>query len=419
MTRKPSTANRRLMVFVFSAFVACGGQHSTSGDASTRGEAPGAQASDAQISDAQAPDARAPDAQPPDGPLPAWAKDKPLFEWFEIPNTQGGGGSAFQAYSGMALKATTSELIVAAAGGHGDSADNRVVSIRLDRDTPTWELRSPPSTEVQKNVAYYPDGKPSSRHTYGSTHYVPQVNRVMLLGALFTYGSGHTFDTVDGFDLETNTWDPAGTWPNGGTGSALDPATGNVWATGSRIRVWSPVTRTTTVTAEPGSNRFFASSCVWDPVRNQLVTIGFGDSWGTGNFPTLNAYIIDATGKNATPLSFNASPGYNQFLEDKPLSAAFDYDERNDQFVYFDGRHDGEHGPSNDGGRIYVIKPNAGTTWDVSILPLGPGTQNPPMSLDAGVFSRLRYVPRLRGFAYLCASSWERKENIYFIRTAP
>ena len=351
--------------------------------------------------------------------MPAWLVGKKRNEWFQIPNTAGAGGATVYAYSGMALKQSTSELIIALAGGHGDSADNRVVSIRLDQDQPTWVTRMPSSTQVMKDVAYYPDGKPSARHTYYTTHFVAQVDRLMVIGAQFVYGTPPSFPTVDGFDLTTNTWDPKGTWPAlvGGYGKTQNFATGDVWtASGLGISKWSAATRSQTVTRS-FNNTYLAMQNAWDPVRNQLLSIGFGDGWGYGNYPMLNAYTIPADGSTANPLTFNPSLGLTQFLADAPVSSAFEYDPDHDRFLYFDGRGDGQYGDAADGGRIFIITPNATSTWDVSILELGPGTQNPPRSSDTGIYSRFRYVPALKGFAYVFAPSWNVATDIYFIKT--
>lgn len=361
------------------------------------------------------------DAGGPFTNTPAWLAGKKLNEWFQIPGTSGAGGTAVYAYSGMALKASTSEIIVALAGGHGDSSDNRVSSIRLDQDTPTWVQRMKPSTQVVKDVAYYPDGKPSARHTYYTTHFVAQVDRLMVIGAQFVYGTPPSFPTVDGFNMNTNTWDPKGTWADlaGGYGKAQNSVTGDVWsASGLTISKWSAATRTQTVTHQ-FNNTYLAMQNAWDPVRNQLLSIGFGDGWGYGNYPALNAYTVPADGSNATPLTFNPSPGLTQFLADAPVSASFEYDPVNDRFLYFDGRGDGAFGDSADGGRIFVITPNATTVWDVSILALGSGTSNPPRSSDTGIYSRLRYVPALKGFVYLFAPTYNVATDLYFIKTAP
>jgi len=75
---------------------------------------------------------------------PKWLAGKPVNAWLPIPNTSGAGGAAACAFSGMTLKPSTSEVIIAAAGGHGDSSDNRVVSIKLSADAPQWVQRCAP-----------------------------------------------------------------------------------------------------------------------------------------------------------------------------------------------------------------------------------------------------------------------------------
>ena len=392
--------------------VACRGQvGALSEDAGAQGRDGGEQLDGGDQRDAGAPfDA---------GVMPAWLMGKNRNEWFQIPGTSGAGGTKAYAYCGMGLRPDTSEIIVALAGGHNDSADNRVSSIRLDQDQPSWVVRMPPSTEVMRDVAYYADGKPSARHTYYTTHYVAQVDRLMMIGAQFVYGTPPSFPTVDGFNLNTNMWDPAGTWPDlvGGYGKALNAATGDVWsASGLTISKWSAATRRQVIT-HSFNNTYLAMQNAWDPVRNQLLSIGFGDGWGYGNYPMLNAYTIPPDGSGASPLTFNPSPGLTQFLADAPVSASFEYDPDHDRFLYFDGRGDGEHGTTNDGGRIFVITPNATSVWDVSLLPLGPGTSNPPRSSDVGINNRLRYVPALKGFVYLFAPAWDQAPDLYFIKT--
>ncbi len=345
--------------------------------------------------------------------IPAWLAGKPLNSWIRVPGTSGAGGSAVFAYSGMALKASSSEIIIAAAGGHSDSSDNRVVSIRLDQDSPAWITRMQPSAQVQIDVAHYADGKPSARHTYYSTQYVPQLDRVMLIGAEFTYGSAVSFSAVDGFNLSNNLWDPAGTWPaaTAAFGKTINIANGDIWsASDYNVAKWSAITGTQTLTLTNAP--FMAKQNAWDPARNQLISIGFGDGWGYGNFPTLNAYRIDSTGTTVTPITFNLSPGLTQFLADKPVSAAFEYDPDNDRFIYYGG--------NIDGGRIYVLNPNSSAAWDVSILSLASGTNNPPLSDPVGVNNRVRYVPQLKGFVYLHCGPYGSPDNLYlyFIRTS-
>ncbi len=136
---------------------------------------------------------------------PRWLAGKPRDVWFTIPGTGGAGGTKVNDFCGMTVKPGACEIIIAAAGGHAATHDNRVVSIDLQADAPAWVQRHAPSTVTPDDVAYNPDGLPASRHTYQSTFYVPAIDRVLLVGCRFTHPGAHSFPTVDGFNLKTNT----------------------------------------------------------------------------------------------------------------------------------------------------------------------------------------------------------------------
>jgi hypothetical protein len=95
----------------------------------------------------------------------------------------------------------------------------------------------------------------------------------------------------------------------------------------------------------------------------------------------------------------------NSFIADQPTYAAMDYDPDNDRFLFYCGQGAGA-------GRVYVITPNASTTWDVSFLAT---TGNlPPATPGDGVHNRFRYVPALKGFLLMPKAT----SNLFFIRTA-
>lgn len=338
---------------------------------------------------------------------PAWMSGKPVGEWFEIPGTAGAGGAAVDAFSGMAVNELTNELLIAAAGGHGDSADNRVVSLSLAADTPSWIVRAAASKAVQANVAYYTDGLPSSRHLYSSLHFVPQVNRLMLFGSYGNYGSAWAFPKVDGFNLDTNKWDPAGTWadmPAGYYGAGQIRSTGEIISTW--LKKWSPVDRKwTDLVANPSGDSARWPMAV-DARRNQLFTLQWGD--GQGFDPQrLQASRVPLSGGPQVSVSFNPSPALTQWLAEKPSYAGMDYDMDNDRFLFYSGQGDAA-------GRVYVIQPNDGNTWDMSVLSVGPGSVKIAATSSGGLQNRLRYIPALRGFVLLARGG----ANLYFLRTA-
>ena len=340
---------------------------------------------------------------------PAWMVGKPLNEWFTIPGTSGAGGAAATAFSGMALRDDTSEIYVAAAGGHNDSSDNRVVSLDLRQDAPTWVLRIAPSTSVQIDVPYYADGKPSSRHTYHTAHWVAGRNRVMLSGSPATYGSPSYFDDVVGFNVTTNTWDAANTFANvpvSSYGAARDN-NGNILSV-LGWRKWSQATDTYSALMSPPGNETTQVRFPWayDSSRDQWFGLAWADgqgftSWGS----TLRAVKISNTGLTQVSVTFNSSAALTQLAADQPVYAGMVYDVGNDRFLFY----------ASGAGRqstIYVVTPNAGTTWDVSILSLGGGSVTPTTVDVAGILGRFRYVPQLNGVVALTTIA----ANLYFMR---
>lgn len=197
---------------------------------------------------------------PVSGVTPNWLVEKSLNTWIEIPNTSGAGGAAIDAWGQIVLRDDTNELFILASGGHGDSSDNRVVSIRLSDNAPQWVLRSAPtpSDQLVQNSPYYADGKPSSRHNYQYNHWVPAVHRLMMFGLYGTWPAAWMYPTVDGFNPDTNTWDPAGTWPNMVSGAGF----GVYVEKGTSSSHFSMVTARATTRASDTKRRAFQSTAI-------------------------------------------------------------------------------------------------------------------------------------------------------------
>lgn len=338
---------------------------------------------------------------------PAWLANAPLHTWVRIDGTEGAGGSAVIAFSGMAYNEQSNEILIAAAGGHGDSADNRVVSLRLTDDQPRWQQRMAPSTSTQRDAAYYADGKPSARHLYQSIHFVAPVQRLMLFGARFVYGSAVTFNKVDGFNLDTQRWDPAGTWPDtpGAHGACMVRATGEVW-TGD-LKRWSP---STGKWSDPLVSRVSSPAPLrWplahDSRRNQLFALQVGDGQGYAG-PTVYASRVNLGTMKQTAVTLKSSAALSTFQAEQASYAAMDYDVANDRFLFYSGL-------GAAAGRVYAVKPvDADTGWEISVLQLA-GTP-PPSTPENGIHSRFRYVPALKGFVLLATPD----APLYFFRVA-
>ena len=340
---------------------------------------------------------------------PAWLAGKPANEWFPIEGTAGAGGAPVNDFSGMAFKPETSEIIIAAAGGHGGSNDNRVVSIDLRADAPKWVQRCTPSAERTQNVAYNPDGKPASRHTYQSSLYVPSLDRVMLVGCRFTWPGAHEHPKLDGFDLKTNKWDPAGTWPDvprgANYGIVADPSTGDLWTIG--LWRWNPANKQWTNPITKRARNGVRFPYAFDSKRRQLFGLNCGDGQGYGDMNAVTAVRVPAAGNESIQVTTKPGEALEQFKKDKPVYAGMDYDPEGDRFLFYSGLN------KEDAGRIYAIKPSDGNEWEMSILALGPGSKNPPPVGGAGINNRFRYAPGLKGFVLLANG----KADLYFIRT--
>ncbi len=297
------------------------------------------------------------------------------------------------------------EIVLAAGGGHGDYSGNEVTSIDLAQDTPKWVLRSAASTTTAMDVAYYADGKPSSRHTYWSTIWSPQHNRMMLHYSRFVYGSGVSFTASNGFNLDTNTWDAQGTWSNGYSAGCAD-TNGDCYAIGIgyfSLYKWTAATDTwSTVATFPDAIN--VNPVCYDSKRAHLFALAWGDGQGNGQQAISAIRLVGAT---KSTITFNPSAAVTQFQNDAPMYSAMEYDPVNDQYLFY------ECG-SGRTSRVYVVKPNATTVWDMSVMTLGSGSVVPDPAVRGGLFSRFKYVAALRGFVLMSAGT----SNLYFLRTA-
>lgn len=341
------------------------------------------------------------------GKEPAWLAGKPVKEWFAIKGSSGAGGSGVNAYSGMAIKESTGEIFIASAGGHGVS-DNRVVSIDLQTDAPTWIQRHAPSKETPPDVPYNPDGQPAARHTYQSTIYVKSLDRVMQFGCRFTHPAAHEFPKVDGFSLKDNKWDPAGTYedlPKGaGYGIVEDTLTGDIWT--QALRKWDAKTKKWSSPITKYAPKGVRFPYAFDSKRNQLFGLNFQDGQGYGD-KVINSVRVPVAGSESIQVTFKPSEALDRFIKDEPAYAGMDYDPENDCFLFYSGI-----GAS--AGRIFMIKPNESNVWEISLFEFGANSTPPPATTDSGVNNRFRYFPQFKGFVLLAKAS----DDLYFIRTS-
>ncbi len=98
------------------------------------------------------------------------------------------------------------------------------------------------------------------------------------------YGSAYAFPTVDGFNPDTNKWDPANTWPNitaGSYGTVRERNSSIIWTIGlDRVDLEA---RTLTSPITNKANVMLRWPVAHDTLRHQLFSLQFADGQGYGD----------------------------------------------------------------------------------------------------------------------------------------
>lgn len=346
---------------------------------------------------------------------PAWLAGAAVGQWVSIPNTalagssaeiEGKGVAAVSAYNGMAYRQDTNEIYLLANGGHGDSSVNAVQSIAINQDAPAWAIRTAASISGNRVLSgasgYNSDGLPRSRHTYSSSQWVSQRSRAVNFAARFMASDAASAATVDGWNPATNTWDASSTFgaiAGWGAGTCQDTATGNVYTCGSYFYFYKWTQATDTWTQSAGGLEVYGP-LMFDTSRQMVVSFAYGDNVGTGSTPKITTCNADLTNKRA--ITINASAAYTSWLAAAPYTPALVYDGAADRYLLYAGN-------SGSTQTVYVITPNAGTTWDMSILSVSGVT--PPASAS-GCNNKFQYVASLGGCVLLANGN----ANIHFLR---
>jgi hypothetical protein len=338
------------------------------------------------------------------GSFPAW-RSAAVNTWAAISNTA--VPQELKDYCGVGMRSESSavELFSGATGGHGGNlANNRVMTIDLLADAPVWVQRLAgsdatgwPTTGTLS--AYFPsDDRPAPRHTYGGCFWSPERSAYIVQGRFF--GSQAVDHRV------TDAWAPGVNWTKLGdrtpsaTTDAYNPATGTYYTTiGER---WVASTNTWSSWPLSGSASVGRLGNAFDTLRGTIFHLSSYDGW-SDNGVGINCCRI-TTGGAKTAIAFNASAAWTQFQSESStqfLGATLVYNPDLDVFYFYAGK----------GQTVYVITPNAGTTWDMSILPVSGVT--PPSCL---VFGKLKYSSRLKCLLLTPAND-TAGFNVHYLRT--
>ncbi len=353
----------------------------------------------------------------------------PVGQWAQI-----GGTIApleLAQYSGVGWRedSLATEIFSGVAGGHAAGqyvTNNQVYTLRLDVDSPSWVLRRPSSDatgwdSTGKTTPYMPDGRPASRHVYCDAHWSPDQG-AYLVGGMYWGSVGWDYPVMDAFipsGAAGGDWAPQGSFPSRPVGpggyllmlSARDPATGMFYGTtrtdGSflfkfnpKTKVWSSIALSGTGSVNMGGNAF-------DTKRSRIFCLS-NSSWFVPS-PGVFSTVIDPNTGVKTAIGFNASAAWSDFQARAGdfVLTALSYDAFHDCFYFYNGDSYGITGQTQ---KVYRIRPNAGTIWDMDILPISGGLV-PGTAGDSGVLTKFKYVQRLNALVLVVPG-----QDVYYMR---
>jgi hypothetical protein len=175
-----------------------------------------------------------------------------------VPPT-GQTGSAISAWVDGDYDPATGLFIIPRGGGHGDGQWNGVPAFRASDGT--WVLLTPPSLNVppitttqNEPRAVYPDGTPSSVHSYGAVAWMPWLNKMWSAGGIYWSQAGESQPARTWWWDPTTPQTPVAAWkmkltrPGGyGTYAVADPTTKRVlFRTSGQLFAYDPA-------VEPGA----------------------------------------------------------------------------------------------------------------------------------------------------------------------
>jgi hypothetical protein len=312
-------------------------------------------------------------------------------QWYEIPGTAlssidpsprppGATGPASKviAWTSLAVDTRTSTLYSVAGGGHTDYAGNEVDAVNLAATAPVWRRLRAPSTSVADS-AYYPDGRPTSRHHYYGLFIDEASGRVMLFGGS-RWQSGAILSSVDSFNLSTNDYHPQGSHPNfpssvsGQEVRAIcrDPRNNDVYVFANySVAKWNRSTNTWTTLINGSAPYFAGHGSAFDTRRNVIhLVVGGGQNYeynvSTNSFVTRRTSGGSVSGNGAAVVYV---PAIDAFLV-----------------------------RSGEGGGGGVMRIDA-ATFAVSSFSTSGGSGIP--STMNGPYNKFLYVPQLQGCVYV------------------
>lgn len=284
------------------------------------------------------------------------------------------------------------ERLILWGGGHSDYFGNEVYALDVKKLTFSRLTEPSPATNVGACPEAYPDGRPSSRHTYGGLAYLAAQ------ASMFVYGGsksacGFMSAGTWSFDLDKTEWkslDPRqGDSPanNPGAIAEYDRNTGTVILSDTANLFRYDPSKNSYKKLKPLSGVDYRLSGAIDPERKLFYMIGGpGQFWVIGIEENSKFGLRDWGRKvmGCDSLRYAQSPGL-----------AYDAERR--EIVGWSG-----------GDSVYSFQPET-LTCSQETYPGGPGAAQPN-----GTFGRFQYFSRLGVFALV--NDW--KQNAFLLRRA-
>lgn len=234
--------------------------------------------------------------------LPAYLASADPLEWVQAAAAPSAGGLAPAVAGSMGTQSNMVNAWCGAfvhagrfhihGGGHSDYGGNEIGDADLLHDSPAFDLliERTPVDDLLGGSNYYADGNPTSRHTYYAMFVVEigGVPRMLRFNGWmgFAYNGvpvGGDADVrtedVDGFNLDTNEWEPGAYGPvttitGSETSCAQDPTTGDVYAwhgANNTIQKYTVATDSCAQVADLSGTEGAGAAMVYDAVNSRLV----------------------------------------------------------------------------------------------------------------------------------------------------
>lgn len=339
-------------------------------------------------------------------------------EWYEIadsrlseagvfpeplPPGNTGVDSVISAWSGGVYDTKRRTLLIWG-GGHADYSGNEIYAFDMGTSFTWSRIWGPtPVADIPTTGCHqaYPDGNPSSRHTYNHLAYLPQPYDAIynLGGSLWKDGAPAPYNATWHFNLANLQWQDKGEIadnPAGGS-AAYDPTKALIYARGRYgMFEYDPANGTWTKRHHDGAGLWSFPTGDIDPINRKMLLIGGG---------ALHEFNID-TYTYATHSAADLV-GDTEILG--ATSPGFVYDPASQRFVAWSGESASGIRPQD----VYVVDP-------VSLVverraPVATSTVIPTDAAKWGTYGRWRYVPSKNVFVLVNSIS----ENVFVYRLSP